>query len=155
MKYRYILAKVIGNVVMNNIYYILHTKSHTLPSIWSFFTCYLCTAFSHAKYKTPSFYSCDDVVGTVTSYGLGSSGIESQRWRVFLHPSRPALGPTQPSVQWVSGLFRGGKAVGTWRWSHTKIKGRVDLYLYFTSGFSWPVLRWTLSYLYIFYILCL
>jgi hypothetical protein len=30
---------------------------------------------------------------------LDSLGIESQRGRDFQHPSRPALGPTQPPVQ--------------------------------------------------------
>jgi hypothetical protein len=46
-------------------------------------------------------------VGIATGYGLDSSGIESQWGRDFPHLSRPALGPNQPPVQWVSGLSRG------------------------------------------------
>jgi len=47
------------------------------------------------------------VVGIATGYGLDGPGIESRLGRDFLHMSRPALGSTQPPVQWVLGLPRG------------------------------------------------
>jgi hypothetical protein len=48
----------------------------------------------------------DSVVGIVTRYGLDGPEIESRQGRDFQHPSRPALGPTQPPVQWVPGHYR-------------------------------------------------
>jgi hypothetical protein len=48
-------------------------------------------------------------VTIATGYGLGGPGIESPWGRDFLHLSRPALRPTQPPVQWVPCLSRGGK----------------------------------------------
>jgi len=56
----------------------------------------------------------DSAVCIATRYGLEGPGIESQRGRDLPHPSRPALGPTQPPTQRVPGLFLGGKAAGTW-----------------------------------------
>jgi hypothetical protein len=46
-------------------------------------------------------------VGIVVRYGLECPGVKSRWRRDFLHPSRPALVSTQPSIQWVQGLSRG------------------------------------------------
>ena len=54
----------------------------------------------------------DDVVDVATRYRLDSPGIESQPGRVFSHPSRPALGSTQPIVQCVTGLLASSKTAG-------------------------------------------
>jgi hypothetical protein len=46
-------------------------------------------------------------VGIANGYGLEGLRIESRWGQDFSHVSRPALGPTQHSAQWVPGLFQG------------------------------------------------
>jgi hypothetical protein len=58
------------------------------------------------------FVGRDSSVGIATRYGLDGPGIEYRWGRNFPYPSRPALEPTQPPVQWIPGLFPGGKTAG-------------------------------------------
>jgi hypothetical protein len=64
-------------------------------------------------------------VGIVTSYRLESPGIASQWGWEFPHTSRPAMGPTQPPVQWVPGLSWEYKAVRGWCWPLTLSSSEV------------------------------
>ena len=95
----------------------------------------------------------------MTGYGLDGPGIESRWGRDFSHLSRPALGPTQPPVQWVPGLSPGvksGRGVTLTPHPPSSAVGheRVELYLYSPYGpyglyrASVPVQGCTLPYIF-------
>ena len=69
--------------------------------------------FHLLSYKVPklSAYTSMHLFSTVliisaTDYGLDSAGSNPGGDEIY-RPSRPALGPTQPPLQWIPGLSRG------------------------------------------------
>jgi hypothetical protein len=54
-------------------------------------------------------------VGIATRYGLEGPWIDCRWGRDFPQPSRPALWPTQPPMQWVPASFPGSKTAEAWR----------------------------------------
>ena len=54
-------------------------------------------------------------VGIANRYGLDGPAIKFRWGRDFLHPSRAAVGPTRPPMQWVLGFIPRAKAAEMWR----------------------------------------
>jgi hypothetical protein len=71
-------------------------------------------------------------------YRLDGPGIESRWGRDFPRPSRPALDPTQPPLQLVSGLFPWDKAAGAWRWRPLPYNDEVKNYIGWTLPLPLP-----------------
>ena len=90
----------------------------------------------------------DSLGDIATGYRLDNLGIKSWWGRDFPQFSR--LWPTQPHIQWVPGLFPGGKVAGHGisypPSSSAEVKERVEMYLYCPSGPLWSVLGLPLHY---------
>jgi hypothetical protein len=72
----------------------------------------------------------DSSVGIATRYRMDDPGIDSLCVRDFLHPSRLALGHTQPPIQWVPGVKQPGRGVDHPPVPRSEVKERVELYIY-------------------------
>jgi hypothetical protein len=85
----------------------------------------------------------DTVGGIAIRYRQGGPRIQSRWGRDFSHSSIPALGPTQPPLQWEPGLFPGVKlsvrGVDYPPTSSADVKERVDEWVPVTT--AWRVLR--------------
>ena len=71
----------------------------------------------------------------------------------FSAPVQTVPGTHPASYTVGTGSFPGVKRPGAWRWPSTppssaEVKERVELYLYYTSGLSWPVIGLLLAILY-------
>jgi hypothetical protein len=72
--------------------------------------------YSETAESSPCFHilllqdrSRDSAVGIETDYGMDDRGVRDPVGsRIFLMLSRPALGPTQPHIQWVPEAFSSG-----------------------------------------------
>jgi hypothetical protein len=106
------------------------------------FIMHLYRMFRTCKYKRLGIL--DSVVGIATGYGLDDQGVGVRVpiWsRIFSKSSRPALGPTQPPIQWIPGALspgvkRPGREADHWPLSSADVK---KMWIY-TSAPPYPCL---------------
>ena len=107
---------------------------------WAVYRIYVYYIWYYVVVKYILHMGRDKVVGTATRYRLDGPEIESHWRRDF-----PALGPTQPPILWVPGVFPEGNTAGCGG-DHpppcsAEVKERVIVHVYCLSGPPWPVLR--------------
>jgi hypothetical protein len=116
IKSLHLLRMKLGNPAKKNCFYLLLHSPKIFRLAYYYGHTVIYPSYYIFVFKQYIIFSAgrDSSVGIATRYGLDGPGIESRWGRDFPHPSRPALGPTQPPIQWVPGLFPEGKAAGAW-----------------------------------------
>jgi len=118
------------NISTKNSSYAMGNRTRDLPACSSVSQPTTTPCSFSLSYVTSKFLIC--IIQSVTGNRLDGPGIEFRWWRDFLHLSRPALGPTQPPVQWYR-VFPGGKERPGRAVDHSPPSSgheRVELYLY-------------------------
>jgi len=109
---------------------VIVTSVHEQRTLSSNLTCRKCGVLSPFGGILGGIWGRDRSVGIATRYGLDGPEIESRLGARFSAPSRPALGPIQPPIQWVRCLSRGvkrpGRGVGHPPPSSAEVKEIVD-----------------------------
>ena len=77
----------------------LHTHTHTRARAHAH-------THQEAIHLSLFWYSHFVTMNMPNTHKRDGPGIESRWGRDFLHPSRPAVGPTQPYLEWVQGFSR-------------------------------------------------
>ena len=118
-----------------------------------YFSCMSSGWLIHIKmFLCISVVGWDGVVSIAACCGLVSLGIESWWGQDFLHLSRLALVPptsfTVGTRSLSPGVKRPGRSIDHPPLSSAKVEGRVELYLFSSSGPSWPVLSLTCLFTY-------
>jgi hypothetical protein len=88
---------------------LVNTVKHISIRFYKIWLCKFNIIFSKMLVKN---VGRDIVVGVEIRYRLDGPGIDSHWRKDIPHLSIPDLGPTQPPIQWVSGLIPAGKTAG-------------------------------------------
>jgi len=92
------------------------------------------------KIETHVLWSWDSILGIATRYGLDCPGIESRGGEIFRTCPDQPWGSYTVGTGSFPGVKRPGRSVDHPPPSSTEVKERVELYLFFLSEPSWPVL---------------